>query len=137
LAVRRGRLPLVVEVFPRLLTGLVIKSRQSERERYLSTLGIPNEFRRRAAASDDAFDAAVSALVMSGSVGELIALPNKPDDLIEGRIWQPQHSLAYPNGNLSTRYSRRGAGRPCGFEPVTSSVSAKVRLRETCMLSVT
>ena len=39
-----GGLPLVVEVFPRLLTGLVIKSRQSERERYLSTLGIPNEF---------------------------------------------------------------------------------------------
>jgi hypothetical protein len=36
-------LPLVVEVFPRLLTGLVIKSRQSERERSLSTLGIPNE----------------------------------------------------------------------------------------------
>jgi hypothetical protein len=93
-------LPLVVEVFPRLLTGLVIKSRQSERERYLSTLGIPNEFRRRAAASDDAFDAAVSAMVMSGSVGELLALPNKPDDLIEGRIWQPQHSLAYPKRQL-------------------------------------
>jgi hypothetical protein len=89
-------LPLVVEVFPRLLTGPVTKSRQSERERYLSTLRIPSEFRRRAAASDDAFDAAVSALVMSASVGELLALPNRPDDLIEGRIWQPQHSLTYP-----------------------------------------
>jgi hypothetical protein len=70
--------------------------RQSERERYLSTLRIPKEFRRRAAASDDAFDAAVSALVVSASVGELLALQNKPDDLIEGRIWQPEHSVACP-----------------------------------------
>jgi hypothetical protein len=83
-------LPLVVEIFPRLFTGRVIKSRQNERERYLSTLRIPDEFRRRAAASDDAFDAAVSALVMSASVGELLAPQNKPGDLIEGRIWQPE-----------------------------------------------
>jgi hypothetical protein len=82
-------LPLAVEVFPRLLTGPVIKNRQSERERYLSTLRIPSEFARRAVASDDAFDAAVSALVMSTSVGELLALENKPHDVIGGRIWQP------------------------------------------------
>jgi hypothetical protein len=87
--------PLVVEVFPRLLTGPVTKSRQSERERYLSTLRIPNALSRRAAASDDAFDAAVSAVVMSASVAELLALQNKPIDLIEGRIWQPQLSLRF------------------------------------------
>ena len=83
------RLPLVLEIFPRLLTGPVIKSSQSERERYLATLRIPDELGSRAAASDDAFDAAVSALVMSAAVGELLALQSKPDDLIEGRIWQP------------------------------------------------
>ena len=83
------RLPLVLEIFPRLLTGPVIKSSQSERERYLATLRIPDELGRRAAASDDAFDAAVSALVMSAAVSELLALRSKPDDLIEGRIWQP------------------------------------------------
>ncbi len=83
--------PLLVEIYPRLLTGPVIKSRQSERERYLSTLDIPRRFSRQAAACEDAFDAAVSAVVMSAAVGELLALPNKPHDLIEGRIWQPRH----------------------------------------------
>jgi hypothetical protein len=83
--------PLLVEIYPRLLTGPVTKSRQSERERYLSTLDIPRQFSRRGAASEDAFDAAVSAVVMSAAVGELLALPNNPYDLIEGRIWQPRH----------------------------------------------
>jgi hypothetical protein len=83
--------PLLVEIYPRLLTGPVTKSQQSERERYLSTLDIPRQFSRRATGSEDAFDAAVSAVVMSAAVGELLALPNKPPDLIEGRIWQPRH----------------------------------------------
>jgi hypothetical protein len=82
-------LPLVVEIYPRLLTGLVTKSRQCARQQYVSTLRIPAEFKRRAAASDDAFDAAVSALVMSVAVGELLTLENQSEDLIEGRIWQP------------------------------------------------
>jgi hypothetical protein len=92
-----ARLPLVVEVFPAAVDRPGEEESPSERERHLSTLRIPDEFRRRVTASDDAFDAAVSALVMSASVGELLALRNEPDDLIEGRIWQPQHSLANPN----------------------------------------
>jgi hypothetical protein len=83
--------PVLVEIYPRLLTGPVTKSQRSERERYLSTLGIAGQFSRRAAASEDAFDATVSAVVMSAAVCELLALPNKPHDLIEGRIWQPRH----------------------------------------------
>jgi hypothetical protein len=82
--------PLLIEIYPRLLTGPVIKSRQTERERYLSTLDLPRQFNRRAAASEDAFDAAVSAVVMAAAVGELLALPSKPHDLMEGRIWQPR-----------------------------------------------
>lgn len=82
-------LPLVVEIYPRMLTGPVIKSRQGERQRYLTTVEIPEEFSVRAAASEDAFDAAVSALVMSEALGELRTLPNKPHDMIEGRIWHP------------------------------------------------
>jgi hypothetical protein len=54
-------LPLVVEIFPRLLTGAVTKNRQHDRERYLAALAMPPEFRRLAAASEDAFDAAVRA----------------------------------------------------------------------------
>jgi hypothetical protein len=108
-------LPLVVEVFPRLLTGAVTKSRRSERERYLSTLRIPNEVRRRAAASDDAFDAAVSGLVMSASVGDLLALQNKPDDLIEGRIWQPEHPLAYPK--WQPEHTQKASQRTNGSAP--------------------
>jgi hypothetical protein len=83
-------LPLVLEIYPRLLTGPVIKSSATERERYLSTLPIQSTFSRLAAASEDAFDAAVSALVLSAAVGELLALRNESDDLLEGRIWQPR-----------------------------------------------
>jgi predicted nuclease with RNAse H fold len=82
-------LPLVVEIFPRLLTGAVTKSSQRDRERYLAVLAMPSEFRRIAAASEDAFDAAVSALVMAVSVDELVGLHHEPDYALEGRIWQP------------------------------------------------
>lgn len=81
-------LPVAVEIFPRLLTGPVVKSRRAERERYLAARGWPAE----AAFSEDSFDAAVSALVMSGHAAELAALPPEPDPAIrrEGRIWAPR-----------------------------------------------
>jgi Protein of unknown function (DUF429) len=79
------RLPVVVEIFPRLLTGPVVKSRRDAREAYLGSRGWPQE----AAATEDAFDAAVSALVMSRHAAELAALQPEPDAAIrrEGRIW--------------------------------------------------
>jgi len=79
------RLPAVVEIFPRLLTGPVVKSRRDARERYLGDRGWPPE----AAVSEDAFDAAVSALVMSAHATALAALPPEPDPVLrrEGRIW--------------------------------------------------
>jgi hypothetical protein len=79
------RLPMAVEIFPRLLTGPVIKSRASERERYLRERGWPAE----AAVTEDAFDAAVSALVMSRHATALAGMATVADPVIrrEGRIW--------------------------------------------------
>ena len=82
-------LPLVVEIFPRLLTGPVRKSRATERERYVADLPMTPAFRRLAGASEDAFDAAVSALAMSAAAEELSALPREAEYALEGKIWYP------------------------------------------------
>ncbi|HXM58918.1 MAG TPA: hypothetical protein VOB72_26190 [Candidatus Dormibacteraeota bacterium] len=81
------RPPVALEIFPRLLTGPVIKSRAAERERHLIERGWPIE----AAVTEDAFDAAVSALVMDRHAAALAALPAVGDPVIrrEGRIWWP------------------------------------------------
>ncbi len=83
-------LPLVVEIFPRVLTGPVRKNSPSERERYLATVAMPTELRRLGVASEDAFDAAVSAVVMAARVEELMELPGEPGYILEGRIWVPR-----------------------------------------------
>jgi hypothetical protein len=83
-------LPLVVEIFPRLLTGPVRKSSPRERERYLETVPMRPDLRRLAAAGDDAFDAAVSAVVMAARVDDLRTLPAAHAYTLEGRIWQPR-----------------------------------------------
>jgi hypothetical protein len=90
-------LPLVVEIFPRILTGPVRKNSQAERKRYLQAVRMGPELRRVAAAGEDAFDAAVSAMVMAAGVQELPALPDKPGYLLEGKIWQPRHPVAASN----------------------------------------
>jgi hypothetical protein len=79
------RLPMAVEVFPRLLTGPVVKSRREAREAYLRSRDWPPE----AAVTEDAFDAAVSALVMSAHAMALSTLPAERDGQMrrEGRIW--------------------------------------------------
>lgn len=82
-------LPLVVEIFPRLLTGPVTKNRQTERERYLERVALLSHLRRAAAASEDAFDAAVSAVVMARAIDELLALRGESGYELEGKIWQP------------------------------------------------
>lgn len=85
--------PLVVEIYPRLLTGPVKKNSKSDREIYL--LGkFPNlstEMLEKAAFSDDSFDAAVSALVMSCHLNEIDKLPSEKNNQrkLEGRIWYP------------------------------------------------
>jgi hypothetical protein len=104
-------LPLVVEIFPRVLTGPVRKNSPSERERYLEAVPIPADLHRLAAASEDAFDAAISAVVMASRVDELRALPDEPDYVVEGKIWQPRHHVALETGSRPPRgaYGELGA----------------------------
>jgi predicted nuclease with RNAse H fold len=100
-------LPLVVEIFPRLLTGAVTKNSQRDRERYLAALAMPSALRPLAVASEDAFDAAVSALVMAASVDELLGLRHEPDYALEGKIWQPRASADPPRAGPEPRTSDR------------------------------
>ncbi len=90
-------LPLVVEIFPRVLTGPVRKNRPVERERHLATVPMPSQLRRLAAVSEDAFDAAVSAAVMAARTDELRAPPAAPGYELQGRIWQPSPGRAAPS----------------------------------------
>ena len=85
------RLPMVVEIYPRALTGPVNKSSRDERQRYLERI-CPALSRRHfmaAGSCEDAFDAAVSAHVMQQRINELENLQPAADrcDLLEGRIW--------------------------------------------------
>jgi hypothetical protein len=83
-------LPLVVEIYPRALTGAVHKRNAAARGWYLDALGFPARFRAAAERSEDAFDAAVSALVMSRWAGwSSLRRPSDPVRLLEGEIWTP------------------------------------------------
>ena len=78
--------PLVVEIFPRLLTRAVVKSSRAARVRYLADVALPAALRADAEASEDAFDAAISALAMERGFGPLA---EEPDYALEGKIWTP------------------------------------------------
>jgi hypothetical protein len=94
------RLPLAIEIYPRAMYGgEVVKSRHTDRRRVLEQrfADQPDELLARAATSEDAFDAAVSALVMSRSQSALRALSFDPAHLLEGRAWTP------PPGGLTAR----------------------------------
>ena len=93
-----SELPLVVEIFPRVLTGPVRKNSPSERGAYLGSVPIRADLGRLAAASEDAFDAAISAVVMAARVEELQTLPRASGFALEGRIWQPHDPVALGTG---------------------------------------
>ena len=90
----RGQAPLLIEIYPQLLTGSVKKSDPRARAEYLAERvpEIGDALARRAAFSEDAFDTAVSAVVMSRHLEEISALSASPDptELLEGRIWWPR-----------------------------------------------
>jgi hypothetical protein len=85
--------PAVIEIYPRVLTGPVKKNRWLERHAFLCTRFSvqPLTMLERAAGSEDAFDAAVSALVMAEHQDALARLEATTDlqFAIEGRIWRP------------------------------------------------
>ena len=88
-----GGWPLVVEIYPRILTGPVVKSSATARRDYLRNprWRLDGNMRNIAAATEDTFDAAVSALVMAEHAEELRALEpaTDPQTLLEGAIWVP------------------------------------------------
>ena len=88
-------LPLIVEIYPRALTGPVVKSSEDARRAYLDLHAYRDrmspEALSKAERSEDAFDASVSALVLGEHVTDLLRLPAVSDERlrIEGIIWQP------------------------------------------------
>jgi len=98
--------PVVVEIYPRALTGAVVKSNRDARRAYVDDHhpGLAPELRDLSVASEDAFDAAVSALVMAREESALRALPAIDDPVArrEGWVWTP-NAHAAPTPRLRRR----------------------------------
>jgi hypothetical protein len=88
-----GRSPVVVEIYPRLLTGPVHKSDSAARERFVKERypHLDSDHVVATTRSEDAFDATVSALVMFEHLSDLLSLAPEDDPVlrVEGRIWHP------------------------------------------------
>lgn len=93
------RLPVVIEIYPRLLTGEVVKSSLTDRRKYLDERypDLAPNVRLIAESCEDSFDAAVSTLVMFRHLDEILRLPVAKNDehRLEGTIWCP--SLLTPD----------------------------------------
>jgi hypothetical protein len=114
--------PRVVEIYPRLLTGPVTKSLQPARAGYLARLGWPADaaLRERAASTEDAFDAALSALGMHEHQEDLAAPPPVPEiAALEGWIWCPRTTPELPKcgGKSLPHIGRISSTPPCGPVP--------------------
>jgi hypothetical protein len=88
------RFPIVVEIYPRLLTGEVNKGNALDRAKYLCRpefASLPPEILTSAQGSEDAFDALVSALKMREQAQSFTGLKqsSNPDERLEGQIWTP------------------------------------------------
>jgi hypothetical protein len=86
--------PLALEIYPRLFAAGAVKSRRASRRSVLAErfAGQDPVLLDRAASSEDAFDAAVSALAMAEHAGDLAALPMIDAASAvrrEGAIWRP------------------------------------------------
>ena len=64
----------------------MVKSSRAARVRYLADVALPAALRADAEASEDALDAAISALAMERGFGPLA---EQPDYALEGKIWTP------------------------------------------------
>jgi len=109
-------LPVVIEIYPRILTGAVNKSSAEARREYLAwTWGdLPAEFESAMVGSEDAFDAAVSALVLDRhrtEVEQLSSCVGAPY-CIEGVIWAPGDPTSCPTSASSRRRAGRAAADP-------------------------
>ncbi len=88
----------VVEIYPRFFTGAVVKSSSGARAEHLARHhpDVPEEFRALMTRSEDAFDAGISAIVMSATPLDSEAWARSDAlEAIEGRIWMPsRHASA-------------------------------------------
>jgi hypothetical protein len=110
-------LPMVLEIYPRTLTGPVVKSDPASRATYLDGRfpEMTAAHHLAAATSEDAFDAAVSAVLMARHLDEILALAWPDDGVIrlEGAIWSPVGPAARDfapvrSSQLRTRFSSSG-----------------------------
>jgi hypothetical protein len=93
------RAPTVVEIYTRLMTGAVTKSSEVARTAYLAKkrresslyTGLSRGVMVKARASEDAFDALVSAMVMVEHRAEFAGLRKLEDEMfrLEGHTWVP------------------------------------------------
>jgi hypothetical protein len=85
--------PLVLEIYPRLFTGPVVKSDPAARAAYLrrpAYARLPVNVRALASASEDAFDALISVMGMAGQAAHLSGLSaGDSQERLEGLIWAP------------------------------------------------
>jgi hypothetical protein len=91
------RLPLLVEIYPRLLTGEVKKGNAEARKEYLARkrradttyAALPQKVIEKARRSEDAFDALVSVMEMSARRDDFTRLKRATDEvaLMEGAVW--------------------------------------------------
>jgi hypothetical protein len=97
--------PTVVEVWPRLATGPVVKSSPAARQHWLDhparRAAIPAPFSTYCQASADAFDAAAAALALLDGPRP----PRLTDPVIgrEGWIWDPARPIGVPSGHAQPR----------------------------------
>jgi hypothetical protein len=118
--------PVAIEVWPRAFSGPVVKSRADARAAHLSAHapGLRADLRAIAVGSEDAFDAAVTALGLVPHAAAITALPATDDDTVrlEGAIWCPTTRRAQ-----ASAASRRASDESTttGSSCVTSGSSTK------------
>ena len=93
--------PLLVEIYPRLLTGEVKKGQAKARADYLAKkrrgdaayAALPRDAMKKARGSEDAFDALVSVMEMAARREDFLRLPRATDvvTLLEGAVWGAGH----------------------------------------------
>jgi len=91
------RMPVVLEIYPRLFTGAGNKSRHEFRAAHLNQLrygSLPEDALAEARNSEDAFDALCSVFGMQAHAEQLASLHQAtgPVENLEGKIWRPAGS---------------------------------------------
>jgi len=120
------RLPLVIEIYPRVLTGDVIKSNFDARTDFLACFGDWNRrLAESVAATEHAFDAACSAIVMGRHFDDIRELHREADPYsIEGKIWTPPTAF-FATGGLGRDIAQPLGGRRRAAKARRAAVSRR------------